>query len=154
MIYAAPLALLVLTITLFFVLARGQFRSFGSVQTVLRVLVALPLFISGVAHFLRTTGFAAMIPPPFPHPELLVLVSGVLELAGGIGLLLPKTSRAAAVCLAMMMVALFPANAYAAGQTIEGLHMPSVPVRTAMQMIYIVLLLVAGWGVPGSARDK
>jgi hypothetical protein len=37
---------------------------------------------------------------------------------------------------------------YAANQTVGGLDMPSVPVRLAMQVVYIVLLLMAGWGVP------
>ncbi len=47
-----------------------------------------------------------------------------------------------------MMIAIFPANVYGANQTVGGLHMPSVPVRLSMQVIYIVLLLIAGWGIP------
>ena len=47
------------------------------------------------------------------------------------------------------MIAIFPANVYGANQTVGGLHLPSVPVRLAMQVIYIVLLLMAGWGIPG-----
>ncbi len=80
------------------------------------------------------------------------MASGIFELAGAIGLLLSRTSRGASVCLAVMMIAVFPANIYAAGQTIGGLRMPGVPLRTALQMIYIVLLLVAGWGVPRLTR--
>jgi hypothetical protein len=41
---------------------------------------------------------------------------------------------------------------YAAGQYVGGLHMPSVPVRLAMQIIYIALLLMAGWGLPRRKR--
>ena len=46
----------------------------------------------------------------------------------------------------------FPRYVYAAGQSVGGLHMPSVPVRLAMQIIYIVLLLTAGWGLPRRTR--
>jgi uncharacterized membrane protein len=91
----------------------------------------------------------AMIVPPFlPYHRQLVLVSGALELAGAVGLLLPAFTRAASTCLALLMIAVFPANVYAANKYVGGLHMPSVPVRLAMQVVYILLLLMAGWGVP------
>jgi hypothetical protein len=35
---------------------------------------------------------------------------------------------------------------------VGGLHLPSVPVRLAMQVLYIVLLLVAGWGIPRTQK--
>ena len=79
----------------------------------------------------------------------LVLVSGAMELAGAVGLLLPQFTRTASLCLAVLMIAIFPANVYAAGEVVGGLHMPSVPVRLAMQVVYILLLLIAGWGVRG-----
>lgn len=153
MIYALPIGMLSLTLATFFLLARGGFRSFGRLQSALRVVLVLPLIISGVAHFIRTSVFAAMIPPVFPQRELLVVVSGILELTGAVGLLLPRTSRAAATCLAILMIAVFPANVYVADTVISGLPMPGVPIRTGMQMIYIVLVLTAGWGLPKQARS-
>jgi uncharacterized membrane protein len=60
----------------------------------------------------------------------------------------------ASACLAVLMIVIFPANVYAANQTVGGLHMPSVQVRLAMQVIYIVLLLMAGWGVPQPAVQR
>jgi uncharacterized membrane protein len=75
-----------------------------------------------------------------------------MELAGAVGLLLPAFTRAASVCLALLMVAIFPANVYAANQSVGGLHMPGVPIRTVLQVLYIVLLLMAGWGFPRSLR--
>jgi uncharacterized membrane protein len=120
---------------------------FGRVQWILRVVVALPLLVSGTAHFTRTALMAMIIPPFLPYHAQLVLLSGVLELAGGIGLLLPAVTRVASLCLALLMIAVFPANVYAANKYVGGLHMPSVPVRLAMQVVYILLLLMAGWGV-------
>jgi len=46
-----------------------------------------------------------------------------------------------------LMIAIFPANVYAAGEIVGGLSMPSVPARLAMQVVYVLLLLIAGWGV-------
>lgn len=133
----------------FFAIARGCFRSFGRLQWLLRGLVALPLLVSGIGHFARTALFASIVPPAFPHPVGLVWASGVFELAGAAGILLPRASRLASLCLTLLMIAVFPANIYAAHRVVGGLQMPGVPVRLAMQAVYIVWILLAGWGLPG-----
>jgi uncharacterized membrane protein len=152
MVYSITTAILIITVAAFFLWGRRGLSSFGRMQWILRVLVALPLLASGSGHFTRTALFAAIVPPFFPFRSQLVLLSGALELAGAIGLLLPAFTRAASACLAVLMIAIFPANVYAANQVVGGMHMPSVPVRTAMQVIYIVLLLMAGWGIPRRPR--
>jgi uncharacterized membrane protein len=148
MVYWSTGMILAVTVAGFFVSARRGLSSFGWIQWALRVLGALPLLVSGLLHFTRTALLATIIPPFFPHRPQLVLVSGAMEVAGAIGLLLPAFTRAASVCLALTMIAIFPANVYAANQSVGGLHMPSVPVRLAMQVIYLLLLLTAGWGIP------
>jgi uncharacterized membrane protein len=148
MVYWLSTAILILAVAAYFLWVRRGPSSFGWKQWVLRVIVVLPLLVSGFAHFTRTAMFASIIPPFFPHRPALVLISGAMELAGAIGLLLPIFARAASACLAVLMIAIFPANVYAANQSIGGMQMPGVPVRTAMQVIYIVLLLIAGWGIP------
>jgi uncharacterized membrane protein len=52
--------------------------------------------------------------------------------------------------LALLMIAVFPANVYIAHYNVGGLH-TSVPARTAMQVIYITLLLMVVWGIPRRA---
>jgi uncharacterized membrane protein len=148
MAYSITTVVLILTVAAWFVWARKGLSSFGGKQWILRVVVALPLLLSGFVHFARTALLATIIPPFFPYRPQLVLVSGAMEIAGAVGLLLPALTRVASACLAVLMIAVFPANVYAANQSVGGLHMPSVPVRLAMQVIYIVLLLMAGWGVP------
>ena len=54
------------------------------------------------------------MPPALPAPLLLVYVSGVAEIAGGLGLLLPATRRWAGWGLVALLVAVFPANVYMA----------------------------------------
>jgi len=79
---------------------------------------------------------------------VLVVLSGLLELAGAAGLWLPRTERSASLSIALLMIAVFPANIYAAGQTVHGLRMPPLAPRLLMQVIYIALVLMAGWGRP------
>ena len=148
MAYFVSTVALTLTAAGFFLSASGRFRLLGSMQWVLRVFAAVPLLVSGAAHFARTPLFASIIPPAFPARSMLVLLSGACEIAGAIGLFFARTRRTASACLVVLMIAVFPANVYVANQTVGGLHMPSVPVRAAMQAVYILLLLISGWGVP------
>ena len=89
-----------------------------------------------------------MIPPQFPVPRLLVVVTGVFEIAGAAGLFITATRRAAAFLLGLLMVAVFPANIYVAGRTVGGIAMPSVGVRLAMQVIFLCMVLLSGFGLP------
>ena len=148
MVYCITTLILIGTIAGFFVLGRRGMHSFGWVQWLLRGVAALPLLVSGVGHFTRTAMFASIIPPALPYRPQLVLLSGAMELAGAVGLLLPAFTRAASTCLAVLMIVIFPANVYVANQTVGGLHMPGIPARLAMQVVYILLLLLAGWGLP------
>jgi uncharacterized membrane protein len=111
----------------------------------LRVGLALMFLLTGLAHFGlgRRAGLIAMVPPRLPRPELLVTVTGVLELAGAAGLLLPATYRLAAACLALLMVAMFPANVYAARHQVELAGKPATPLllRTALQAVFLAAAL-------------
>jgi uncharacterized membrane protein len=154
MIYLLCTLSLVAVMVAFFLWTEGRFRPFGRIQGLLRVLVVLPLLVSGILHFTRTVVFATMVPPIFPHSSLWVVLTGFMELGGAIGLLVPRTTRTASTCITLLMIAVFPANIYAAHRTVGGLHMPGVPVRFAMQVVYILLVLAAGWGMPQRARKR
>jgi uncharacterized membrane protein len=65
-------------------------------------------------HFLFPDPYLRIMPPFLPWPRTLVAVSGAAEIAGGLGLVLPKFRRAASYCLAALLVAVFPANIYMA----------------------------------------
>jgi len=79
---------------------------------------------AGVLHFVRPAPFLRIVPPTLPAPGLLVLLSGVAEVAGGLGLLLPATRRAAGWGLLALLVAVFPANVYMVGLA-SALHIPA-----------------------------
>ncbi len=111
----------------------------------LRVGLALMFVLTGLAHFGlgRRASLVAMVPPRLPRPDLLVTVTGALELAGAAGLLLPATYRLAAACLALLMLAMFPANVYAARHRIDLAGKPPtpLPLRTALQVLYLAAAL-------------
>ena len=88
-----------------------------------------------------------MVPPIFPRPDLLVTVTGLLEILGAIGLLIPSTAEVAGICLALLLIALFPANIRAAREklTIAGRPVPDIPVRTGIQIVFIAALLSAAF---------
>lgn len=109
------------------------------------VLAALAtLFIlAGVLHFTRLRDdFARMVPPALRYPVPIVLLTGALEILGGVGLLLEPTRRWAGIALIVYLVAVFPANAYAARHHIpfRGRPQPSIGVRLVIQLLLIVLL--------------
>ena len=76
----------------------------------LRGTLAALFIASGLVHLVRPRVYLPMMPPYFPYPSELILVSGVAEIAGGIGLLLPPTRRVARYGLIALLIAVFPAN--------------------------------------------
>ena len=79
-----------------------------------RWLFASIFIASGILHFVTPKPFVQIVPPMFPQPNLLVAVSGGAEILGGIGLLIPRFRRPAGYGLALLLIAVFPANIYMA----------------------------------------
>lgn len=76
-----------------------------------RLLLLIALFASaGIGHFVMTDAFVGIVPSWVPAPRMMVYLSGVAELAGALGLLLPATRAAAGWGLIAMLLAVFPAN--------------------------------------------
>jgi uncharacterized membrane protein len=74
--------------------------------------VFLWFLIGGIAHFAKTDLEMTIVPPYIPSPRAAVLVSGVFELLGAVGLLVPRTRRAAGVGLFLLTLAVTPAHIY------------------------------------------
>jgi uncharacterized membrane protein len=117
-----------------------------------RVLVALVFVGMGLNHFRAkpARGMAAMIPPRMrwtglAKPINLVYFTGLCEIAGGIGILLPPVRLAAAIALVVFLVAVFPANAYAAAHK-EKFGAAAIPFwpRLIAQVVLIAVVLFAG----------
>lgn len=123
---------------------------------VLRIILAVAFVGMGATHFVPAVArtMAAMIPPALrrkglPSPQALVVITGVCEIAGGLALLSPwqPLRMAAGIALAVFLVAVFPANAYAARNRdrFGAAAMPFWP-RLLGQAVLIGLVLIAGLG--------
>ena len=122
------------------------------VAWVLRGIVAVAFIGMGINHFRprAARGMARMIPPRLRRegilkPINLVYFTGACEVLGGVGILLPWTRLAAGIALAVFLVVVFPANAYAARNPdrFGRLAIPFWP-RLIAQVVFIALVLVAG----------
>lgn len=73
------------------------------------------LFIAaGANHFVHPAFYQRIVPPSLPYPALLVVMSGAAEIAGGFGVFIPATRKAAGIGLVALLLAVFPANIYMA----------------------------------------
>ena len=116
----------------------------------LRVGLALMFLLTGVAHFAaaRRADLIAMVPAGLPRPDLLVTLTGVLELLGAVGLLVPVTARWAAAGLGLLMLAMFPANVSAArrGLNLGGRPVTPLGQRTVLQIVFVATAAVISFG--------
>ena len=77
------------------------------------VLSAL-YFVAGVAHLRTPAGFVAIVPGWVPYPHEVVLITGLAELAGAAGLLIPPLRKGAGLGLALYALCVWPANIHQA----------------------------------------
>jgi len=75
-------------------------------------LVFVWFLLGGIAHFVATATEMRIVPPAIPWPRAAVLVSGVFELLGAVGLLLGRTRRVAGIGLFLLTLAVTPAHIY------------------------------------------
>ena len=137
------IVLIVVTVALRTAGAAGADR-LRSWPTALRGGLAAMFVLTGGSHFIgMREDLISMVPPALPAPELLVTVTGVLELAGAAGLLWRPTTAWAAGGLSALLVAMFPANVHAAleGLTLSGSPaMPLLP-RALLQVVFLAATL-------------
>jgi uncharacterized membrane protein len=75
-----------------------------------RLGLGVTFIAAGVLHFVRPRMYEAIMPPYLPAHRELVYASGVAEIAGGVGVLHPRTRQLAAWWLIATLLAIFPAN--------------------------------------------
>ena len=132
-------------------------------RTAARWLLALGYLVAGVAHLRSPAGFIQITPAWVPDPPLVILLTGLAELAGAVALAaIPRLRRAAGIGLALYAVCVFPANInhafnhIALGGTALGwwYHAP----RFALQPVLVWLALWTGgvtdWPFGGSAGRR
>ena len=88
-----------------------------------RYILAILFIVAGILHFAFTPMYVKIMPPWLPSPRLLVQISGLCEVAGGFGLLVPAARTLAAWGLIALLIAVMPANIQMALVRFELLHL-------------------------------
>jgi uncharacterized membrane protein len=120
-----------------------------TLKLVVKWLLAVGFVAAGVLHFTRPEFYVRIVPPYLPWPYELVIISGVFEVLGGLGLLVPQLRVAAAWGLIALLVAVFPANVHMA------LHpgdFPTIPPAALWGRLPLQAVFVA-WAYWFTRRD-
>jgi len=119
------------------------YEAFATWHDTARYALAVMFTFTGVSHFTKLKhDMVRMMPAIFPKPLLLVYITGVLELLGALGILLPATRALAGICLILFLLAVFPANMKAAREKILLNNKPATALwlRLPMQVLFIGLI--------------
>jgi uncharacterized membrane protein len=117
-------------------------EAFGSWVAAVRYALAVTLVFTASAHFTRMSeDLIRMVPKRVPWPRAIVYFTGICELAGGIGLLIPSVRFVAGIALIAFFILVFPANVHAvrAGVTLGGRAVTPLWLRAPMQLLFIGL---------------
>jgi uncharacterized membrane protein len=133
-------------------------RLFVGWKDAARIGLAIMFLFTAGSHFSSLKyDLAAMIPPPFTGALWVIYLTGLLEMAGAIGLLTSRLRRPAAWGLTGLLVALFPANVYAAstGVTLGGAAATSLWLRAPLQVFWLAVLWKTSLTAPtGGSRTR
>jgi uncharacterized membrane protein len=114
----------------------------------LRLLLVAIYVGFGALHLAAPRGFVPIMPPLIPFPREVVILTGVCEIAGGIGLLVPATRWWAGVMLGVYALCVWPANIYQAFWHVHVAHLPDSwwyhGPRLALQPVLVWWALFAG----------
>jgi uncharacterized membrane protein len=101
--------------------------------------VGVVFTVAGLLHFVRPGTYVSIMPDELPAQRELVYASGAAEMAGGLGLLHPRTRRWAGWCLIVTLVAVFPANVHMAVRAERYPQFPPAALwaRLPFQLVFI-----------------
>ncbi len=108
---------------------------------ILRFVLSIAMVAVGALHFVEPASFVRIVPPFLPAPEALVAISGVAEIAGGIGILIARFRRAAGMGLIALYICVFPANVYMAVANVQlpGGHIPTWALWTRLPFQFVFI---------------
>lgn len=101
--------------------------------------IAALFVVAGFGHFLWPSVFTPVVPPYFPRPLLLVYLSGLTEVTGGIGVLISPLRPYAGWALILLLCAFLPVHIYMAREPGE---FPSIPLWTLYMRVPLQFVLM------------
>ncbi|HET9094373.1 MAG TPA: hypothetical protein VFN36_04750 [Solirubrobacteraceae bacterium] len=123
----------------------------------LRRLCGPTFVVAGLLHFLKPRFYRRIVPPYLPAPGALVFLSGVAEVGGGVGLMLPALRSRARWWLVATLLAVFPANVHMARHPEDFPRVPggsrALRWRLPLQGLFLAWVLAAG-RPPGSPEGE
>ncbi|MEH7307443.1 DoxX family protein [Neobacillus drentensis] len=143
----APFIILIVSFFILRIIGVFGISYFDGWETSLQGAVALMFLFTATAHWgKRRPDLIKMVPPNVPNPGLMVTITGILEIIGAIGILIPFTSNIASIGLALLLIIMFPANIFASriGNTIAGKPTTPLFLRTILQIIFLTAVILAG----------
>lgn len=117
-------------------------KSLSTAQKIGVVSAAIFYVAAGLLHFVKPDAYLKIMPPYIPWHAALVRLSGVFEILGGLGLLVPQLRRAAVWGLVALLIAVFPANIYMATNPIDA---GAALIPSALRWGRLPLQLVLMW---------
>jgi uncharacterized membrane protein len=114
-------------------------------KEIFRVILSVSIVIVGITHFVKPIEYASLVPPQFGDRFAMVYISGFFEILGGIGLLIPFVSVAAAWGLIALFIAVFPANIYQAIHSIPIEGIPHHPLFYWFRLPFQAVFIAWAW---------
>jgi uncharacterized membrane protein len=116
-------------------------------------LVILYFLAGGIAHFAFATAETNIIPPYVPYPREVNYLTGVLEMLGAVGLMIPTSRRAAGAGLILLTICVTPANAF---MLEHAERFPDLPLwlLVARLPLQVLLILLIAWSSGISAKPS
>jgi uncharacterized membrane protein len=139
-----PLIVLAVLFVVLTVLGRLGIPSAFGWHVALRFALAGMFLLTASAHWgKRRADLIRMVSPALPRPDILVALTGILEILGAVGLMIPTVAPYAALGLSPMLLGLFPANVHAARQRLQIGGSPVTPLgpRAAIQVVFVAATL-------------
>jgi uncharacterized membrane protein len=121
----------------------------------MRVALGISFVIAGILHFIIPNTFLLLVPPFLPLRLEAVYVSGIFEILGGVGLMIPRLERASAFGLIALLIAVFPANIYMALANVQvGGYMNSPIYQWIRLPFQFVLIWLVWWSALSKKRGE
>ena len=120
--------------------------TFTQFKPFLKLVLAVMMVTIGILHFVDPDPFVQIVPPFLPAPLALVYISGALEIALGLILLITQLQTWAAWGLIALFIAVFPANIYMAVANVQVNGLPNNPLLYWLRLpLQAVLIAWAYW---------
>lgn len=114
-------------------------------KEIFRAILSVSIIVVGITHFVKPLEYASIVPPQFGDRLAMVYISGFFEILGGIGLVIPFVSVAAAWGLIALFIAVFPANIYQAIHSIPIEGIPHHPLFYWFRLPFQAVFIAWAW---------